>query len=139
MLKSCTRNYSDESDENTFRFTFYCDVCGKPFRAAPVSLAGCEPPPVGAYDKCWRLLWMDEHGKAFERADFEASHHFFSCPGCGLYVCEVCTAATTEDDGTVRLLRCVKCEQRVNRAKPSSHLRFVYESHTIPPAEEERR
>ena len=127
MLKSCTNKYSDESDENTFRFTFRCDICGEVFRAVPVSFTGGKPPPARVNDNCWRLLWMDEHGKAFERANFEASHHFFSCPGCGLYVCKKCTAAKTEDDGSVRLVRCVNCERRINQGTLKSRLRFVYE------------
>ena len=132
MLKSCTKRNSDDSDESIFRFSFYCDVCGEPYSSAPVEFATCkslcsQSPQPAPEDSQWRLLWRGEHVKAFQRANFEASHHFFSCPGCGLYVCKKCTAAKTEDDGSVRLVRCVNCERRINQGTLKSRLRFVYE------------
>ena len=130
MLKSCTIRNSDESDESVFRFTFYCDICGEPYCASPVGFADFIPPDE--YEsECWRLLWRSEHGKAFARANFEASHNFFSCPGCGLHVCKKCTAADTDGNGAIRVLRCLECERRINRESLKSHLRYVYEPQSV--------
>ena len=126
MFKSCTKKYTDESDAGVYRFTFYCDICGETFRPGPLRFSGNDPPEKTEEKRIWKLIWKREHAQAFERADFEARHHFFSCPGCGLLSCEKCTVTAQEKDGSVSLLRCAPCNKRILIGKPP-FLRYVFE------------
>jgi hypothetical protein len=130
MFKACTQKYTDESDEATFRFSFCCDLCGERFRATPVRFTGGNPPPDTSDAKTlWKMLWRREHGRAFERANFEARYHFYACPGCGRFVCDKCTVVKPEADGGSRRERCVQCSRRAREGfRP--HLRYVAEPGT---------
>jgi len=126
MLKSCTKKYTDESDERTFRFTFYCDLCGEGFCATPVSFTGGNPPGEPNAKKAWEAKWRKEHYRAFERANFEARYRFHACPGCGLLVCDKCVVTKLLPDGGEKWERCVACEQRV-KENSRPYLRYVYD------------
>ncbi|HBU11981.1 MAG TPA: hypothetical protein DEB31_04420 [Clostridiales bacterium] len=118
VFKSYTREYSDRSDEKTFRFDFYCDVCGEVFSATPLECADRGPPPDTAEgERLRKLLWRQEHAKAFERANYEALDHFFLCPMCGSYVCDKCTVYKKDRDGDMARICCVGCKRRVRPVK----------------------
>jgi hypothetical protein len=96
MLKSRTKKYSDESDENNFCFVFYCDQCGSEHRPAPIAFTG--DGQGSEHD----LKWKAEHDRAFARADREAAKWFYRCPSCGEHVCDACTRSLWENDEIVR-------------------------------------
>jgi hypothetical protein len=127
MLKSCTRKYTDESDEGMFRFTFYCDRCGSSHQIKPVSFSGHKLPDSAAEKNLWLLRWQKGHTQAFERADYEAKYHFFCCPGCGEYVCQDCVVSERTPSGDIRDL-CLDCNRRI--AKKRNHPNWI-----IPPVE----
>lgn len=123
MLTSCTQKYTDESDERAFRFTFYCDRCGKPYKGQELSFMGGQETETECEKELWELKWQKEHTQAFERANHDASYHFFCCPGCGEYVCSDCTVSEKLPSGDVRDL-CRKCNVRQDRRK-NSPMRMV--------------
>jgi hypothetical protein len=128
VFKSCTKKYSDESDKNAYCFSFYCDICGVTYKSAPIHFTGCDPPDTTTEIELWTMMWKREHALAFERANFEASLHFYVCPGCDLRVCDKCIVWKTDEYGDMVRRRCIKCEERVSRlaaVKPA--LRYVYE------------
>ncbi|MBU9728464.1 hypothetical protein [Diplocloster modestus] len=91
LLPPLTKRFRNESDNKTFRFTFYCDYCGTGYQAptTPFSGAGevrddAELPPLQ------RLLWQTEYEDAYERANRQALYHFTRCAECGKVVCEDC-------------------------------------------------
>lgn len=133
MLKSCTRKYTDESDEDAFRFTFYCDRCGSPHSIASVKFSGNGPPDTLQGKKLWKMTWQKEHAQAFERANFEAKYHFFCCPGCGEYVCQNCIVSEALPSGELRDL-CLNCNRRIAQKK-NAPMRMV--PGTGPPAQNE--
>ena len=88
MGAAFTRKSADHSSREGFRFSFYCDRCGKSWSSAAAGfpLAGTVIDVPEVRD----LLWMQEHRLAFERASLEAQLHFNYCPRCGRWVCDDC-------------------------------------------------
>ena len=119
MLKSCTRRYSDESNEKRFCFTFFCDCCGAAVQSTPipctVTIAMKSPSEVEI--ELYKLRWQKEHTQAFARANQEASIYFFGCPGCGKYVCPNCVVSTFTPSEDI-LDRCPECSARSDRKRP---------------------
>lgn len=119
MLKSCTRRYLDTSNERSFCFTFFCDFCEAAFQSTPILCT------VTAAAKCsteletelYKLRWQKEHAQAFARANQEASIYFFSCSGCGRYICPSCVVSTYTSAEDI-LDRCPECSARSNRKRP---------------------
>jgi hypothetical protein len=112
MLKSRTKKYNDESDENTFRFVFYCDQCGSEYHPPPIAFTG---DGTGSERD---LKWKAEHVRAFARADCEAATRFYRCPLCGEYVCGECVESVWENDEIVRdVCRVCYGKERGNRIK----------------------
>lgn len=118
MLQSCTKRYADHSDEQVFRFIFFCDGCGEPFASTPIPFAGKEGPVGSPLEiELWKLCWRQEHTKAFARANQEAMLHYFCCPGCGDYICQSCVVTKRLPSGELQD-RCEPCSARVHRLKP---------------------
>ncbi|MCQ4863008.1 hypothetical protein [Pseudoflavonifractor phocaeensis] len=119
MLRSCTRRYTDESNEGGFRFTFYCDCCGAAFHSAPIPCtAGTRPKGhAGPERELWRLCWQMEHAQAFARANQEAAIRLFRCPRCGSYVCDDCAVSRVLENGEWRDL-CRACGAKARGSAP---------------------
>jgi len=89
MLQSFILSCTDESTEELFAFTFYCDLCGMSWKSVPI------PFSHGKQKKFWeRLLgmpsslWKEEHKDAFERANREGMFYFNRCAVCKKWVCD---------------------------------------------------
>ncbi|MGI6224924.1 MAG: hypothetical protein ACOYJ1_01585 [Peptococcales bacterium] len=89
MLQSFTKKYTDESTKEKFRFTFYCDICGKQWQSVPISFS------QGKGKTFWERLfgvksslWKSEHKDAFERANREGMFYFNRCTDCKKWVCD---------------------------------------------------
>ena len=83
-----TQKSADHSSRECFRFSFFCDRCGKSWSSAPIDF-----PAAGTVidiPEVRDMLWMQEHRLAFERASLEAQLHFNYCPVCGRWVCDGC-------------------------------------------------
>ena len=119
MLKSCTRRYSDESNEKRFSITFFCDCCGAGFQSTPIpcTVAVIMKSPTEAEIELYKLRWQKEHTQAFARANQEASIYFFTCPGCGKYICPNCVVSTFTPGKDI-LDRCPDCTARSKRKRP---------------------
>ena len=117
-LQPFTRNYSDNSTEAGFQFTFQCDICRDGFKTSfiqsktygkksfwrglgqaasigsdLVGLRGGHSIQRGTNVLSERFQgmspeWHKEHEQAFEIAQNEAKGHFQKCPRCHKYVCE---------------------------------------------------
>ena len=101
MLEPVTKTMTDDSTETVFRFTFYCDLCGKPWSSVPVS----GMPEKGCGIGKRSLERCAEHDAAYERANLEAIQHFNRCPKCKRWVCNDCFLLL--HDGDV----CRKCAE----------------------------
>ena len=89
-LPPLTKRFSDESTEQAFKFTFYCDCCDAGFQSPPIpfSEAGTEKDKKPAHIR--KLLWQTEHEDAYERSNRRAMRCFTKCAKCGKWVCEDC-------------------------------------------------
>jgi hypothetical protein len=88
MSKPLTRKTTDRSDEKAFSFSFFCDRCGKEWKApvVPFETGGT----VIEHNEARIMFWANEHRVAFEQANLEALMHFSLCPDCGKRVCDDC-------------------------------------------------
>jgi len=85
MLKPITQKMTDESEDDVFRFTFYCDICGSAKQSHPFI---SETEGYGILvDPAQRDR---EHGDAYERANREMIRSFNRCPVCMRFVCDDC-------------------------------------------------
>ena len=108
-----TDNYEDLSDENGFRFRFYCERCDTDYSS------DLQPYPQQEESDLLKVvgkifaetadnggeLTSDEeemqHDVALRSAVTEVREHFHHCPGCGEWVCDVCW--------NHRMMMCEKC------------------------------
>jgi hypothetical protein len=134
-LHGFTDNFSDESTDAGFQFTFYCEICGEGYKtrfiesktykkagllnmfgqvATAVSeLAGSNlgyqlqrgADAVSQRFEGMSPEWHREHEAAFNEAQNEAQGHFHRCPKCTKWVCE---NDWNEQDGL-----CTECAPRV--------------------------
>jgi len=106
MLEAVTRKYEDGSTLEYFRFTFFCDSCGK---AVKVVTYPYKPPfkPKIFLTKSERrareLIWQCDHAVAYERANKEVLISFNQCPACYQRICDDCF---DEDEGV-----CIMCRK----------------------------
>ncbi|MFP3951828.1 MAG: zinc ribbon domain-containing protein [Candidatus Bathyarchaeia archaeon] len=115
-----TRNYRDNSTEEGFQFTFFCDICENGFKTEfipsktskkkgllkglgkALSFASSVTDKDIGYDlergvdaiserfSGMTPEWHKEHEEAMELAMNEAKQHFHRCPRCQKWVCDVC-------------------------------------------------
>jgi ribosomal protein L32 len=135
-LQPFTRNFADNSTEEGFQFTFFCDICrdgyktkfveSKSHREAGLLRGFGRVASIGAsllgssigynLERGADIIserfggmspeWHKEHEAAFEVAQNEARGHFTRCPKCRRWVCE---NDWNEQEGL-----CVECAPRVN-------------------------
>jgi hypothetical protein len=103
MSKPLTRQTIDHSDDKSFSFSFFCDICGWEWKSptTPFETGGL----TIEHEEARRLLWAKEHSAAYEQANLDARMHFSGCHACGNRVCDDCFNVTGED---TRL--CRECE-----------------------------
>lgn len=93
MLEPVTKKFEDGSTLETFRFTFFCDICGKAVKEITYPY---KPPFKAKFfiskseRKARELLWLHDHDSAYERANKEVLLQFNRCPVCGKRVCDDC-------------------------------------------------
>jgi len=104
MLEPVTKKYEDGSTLEVFRFTFFCDLCGRevsritypykpPFKAK-IFISRSE-------QKARELIWQSDHASAYDRANKEVLLHVNRCSVCQRRVCDDCYHDT---DGL-----CIEC------------------------------
>jgi len=103
MLKPVTKKITDESADGVYRFTFYCDLCDKPYHSVPYQS------DTGKVTKDAREL---EYIAAYERANRDAIKNYNRCPICNKIVCDACFRFPQESD------MCKECaDSRGDKAK----------------------
>ncbi|MGI5817999.1 MAG: hypothetical protein ACOX9R_07865 [Armatimonadota bacterium] len=97
-----TDNYEDLSDEDGFRFRFYCQRCDTDYASEMHPCPRQEETGLlrivgkiftDAADNGCDLTADEEemqHDAALRSAVTEVSEHFHECPGCGDWICDVC-------------------------------------------------
>jgi hypothetical protein len=101
-----TRNYSDQSTDAGFQFTFACDRCGNGYQTEFQSSAtgaissaldtasslfgGFLGNAASAAHNVHSAAWEKAHDAAFARAVEEARPHFHKCKRCGSWVDDDC-------------------------------------------------
>lgn len=95
MLESVTKKMTDDSTDKAFMFTFYCDLCGRPWKSVPVSSLTPAREHSGKNAEC---AWRQERDAAYERANLEAIQHFNRCPRCRRWICDDCFLLLDEGD-----------------------------------------
>ncbi len=136
-LQAFSDNFSDNSTEAGFQFTFFCDLCKEGYKTE--FIASKTYKRAGLFKGVGKLVslgasiagesgrgrqisrgtdiltnrhqgmspkWHKEHEKAFEQAQNEAKGHFYRCPKCKKWVCEM---DWNEQEGL-----CVDCAPRIN-------------------------
>lgn len=92
-MEAITKRWEDESDMKLFKFSFFCDCCGKKAVTLEYKFeSGFKPKLFMSEDerKARELIWQKDHDAAYERANNEAALQFTRCPKCGRRVCEDC-------------------------------------------------
>ena len=89
MLKTITKNYRDRSTDSFFKFSFYCDRCGKEWTSEEYPFVHGFGEKLSEDEKrAKEILFRIDHDAAFERANLEARLRFNQCNSCGGFVCE---------------------------------------------------
>jgi len=107
MSVPLTRRTTDHSDQNSFSFSFFCDLCGKEWVSQPIPFTSGGFTAVD-HEATRQLLWEQEHHAAFEEANLEAHMQFNRCPQCGRWVCNDCFRIEEKKDDEV----CVDCRNK---------------------------
>lgn len=93
MLESVTKKWEDDSNLERFKFSFYCDCCGKRIVTLEYKFNSGFKPKLfmsEAERKARELIWQKDHDSAYERANNDALLQFNRCPKCGGRVCDDC-------------------------------------------------
>lgn len=107
--------YMDESTTEEYRFTFYCECCGKFVKKYASTSPACYKPKLFSSPserKARELLWMRGHDEAFENASHEALQVLNRCEVCGALVCDECTIISDKLNGGVC---CKNCNDKVEK------------------------
>lgn len=102
MLKPVTKKYTDESDMEQFRFTFYCDYCGRGVASTPIEYVSGFRKKImlTKSEKTARMyMYARAHDAAYERANNESRLNFDKCEICGIMVCGDCSTYMAEVKG----------------------------------------
>ena len=111
MLSPITKKYTDESSMKQFRFTFYCDCCGKaiPAHAYDFNSAFAQKTFLSNDEKEARaIIYANEHREAYERANNEVRLNLNRCEICGDMVCEDCSVYSEKLGGDVCCMKCAE-------------------------------
>lgn len=112
MLKAVTKRFADKSTIKKFEFEFYCDCCSKPIKTDVQEFV------TGFKNKIFlnsderearAIIYANDHGKAYERANNEVRLELNKCEICGNMVCEECTVYGVDLQGG---LCCKKCAEK---------------------------
>lgn len=91
MLPSVTKKFLDHSTDDSFAFSFFCDVCGGEWKSDEYEFSMSNTSAASDAEKRARdIIWASEHQAAYERANNEALLQFNKCPSCGMRVCDFC-------------------------------------------------
>ncbi len=101
MIKPFTRKFEDNSNGREFSFTFFCDICQRPYCSSAISRAGI----AKELRPCLRHSRRGAYRLALEKASYEARLHFNRCRRCAKWVCDddfhmdsgLCAACLAED------------------------------------------
>ena len=102
MLKSVTKRFADNSTMKQFEFEFFCDCCGKPIKTDIIEfISGFRDKSFLTNDEreARAIIYANDHGKAYERANIEARLELNKCEICGNMVCEDCTVYSENLNG----------------------------------------
>ena len=93
MLEPVTKKFQDSSTLEFFRFTFFCDSCGKavkeitypykPTFKAKLFISESER-------RARELIRQSAHARAYDQANNEVLLQFNHCPACEKRVCDDC-------------------------------------------------
>ncbi len=107
MLRTITKKIIDNSTDEFFKFSFYCDRCGAVWMSETYYFEHGFPDKLTAGEKRAKdIMWKVEHDAALERANLEARLRFNQCTSCGRIVCDECFAMDEEEDF------CIDCAKR---------------------------
>lgn len=117
MLKAVTKRFTDKSTIKQFEFEFYCDCCGKAIKTDVYEfVSGFKDKKHLSNDEreARAIIYANDHGKAYERANNEVRLELNKCEICGNMVCEECTVYGVDLQGG---LCCIKCQEttRIHR------------------------
>ena len=113
MLSPITKKYTDDSSMKQFRFTFYCDFCGKPISTQTYDYnnAFVQKTFLSNDEKEARaIIYANEHREAYERANNEVRLNLNRCAVCGNMVCEDCSVYSEKLGGDVCCRKCAEKE-----------------------------
>ncbi len=111
MLDAVTKKYVDGSTEEQFRFSFFCDCCGKLVSTTKWAFhPGFEKKLflTRAEQRARELVWERDHDSAYERSNVEALKMLNRCVICGAAICNDCTVECVEADGKTVCVNCAK-------------------------------
>jgi len=84
MNKAFTQRYKTHRTANGFGFTFYCDLCEKPFSTD--------------------IIVTYSYTEAFQQAQVMAKLHFNKCHKCGKWVCD--------EHYNKNVMMCIECQPK---------------------------
>jgi hypothetical protein len=97
MLEPITKNMTDNSTEESFCFTFYCDICKASWESIPVKFSQAVDDATEKHINI-RSVRESDHYAAYERANHEAMQYFNRCPVCKRWVCDRCFSIMSDRD-----------------------------------------
>lgn len=107
MLKTITKRIRDKSTDRFFKFSFYCDRCGKEWTSEEYPFVhGFSEKLTDDEKRAKEILFRVDHDAAFERANLDARLRFNHCETCGSIVCDECFAMEEEEE------LCLDCAKR---------------------------
>lgn len=106
-LPALTKRFTDESTEQEFLFTFYCEHCGAGYQSPSIPFSGAATADgFQSFTVAQKLIWSAEHDDAYERANQRALSVFTPCASCGKQICEDC------QDELADLVLCPDCRAK---------------------------
>lgn len=111
MLDAVTKRYIDDSTEEQFIFSFFCDCCDKFVSATKLEFRSGFAKKLflsRTEQKARELIWRQDHDASYERANVEALKKLNRCIICGAAICNDCTVECDEVDGKTVCVKCAK-------------------------------
>ena len=104
-----TRKIEDQSTTEVYKFTAYCECCGKIVSTHSSTSDACYKPSVFLSISARRakeLLWLKGHDEALENASHEALQHLNQCEICEKLICDDCTVIDESGNGGILCKSC---------------------------------